>query len=100
MGGSTVSWCSVGGLLWLGASNHAFVLCLLFAATDRRSATATSIARTLSPHKTQVHAQAAVNAGTVEADEDAIRHRGPSRVLGRAIEADLQSGEDRRHERL
>lgn len=41
------------------------------------------------PHKAEVHTQAAVDARTGQADEDAIRHGCPGRVFARAIEADL-----------
>ena len=43
------------------------------------------------PHKTEVHPKASVHTGAGEADEHAIRHRGPGGVPGWAVKADLQA---------
>ena len=42
------------------------------------------------PHERQVDAERAVDARAVDADEDAVRHRGPRGVLAAAVETYLR----------
>jgi hypothetical protein len=43
------------------------------------------------PDEREVDPERAVDAGAVDADEDAVRHAGPGRVLGVAVEAHLEN---------
>lgn len=41
------------------------------------------------PDEADVHAEAAVNRGAIDAEEDPIRHRSPSRILRITVETHL-----------
>lgn len=53
-------------------------------------------ARSHTPDEADVHAQGAVDAGAVDAQEDPVGNAGPARVLGAAVEARLEGQRDGR----